>query len=437
MPAAPGANPALVRALRKAAGRLIPFLLLLYILAFLDRVNIGFAKQAFLRSTGLSEAAYAFGAGVFFAGYALLEIPSTLLMMRVGPRAWFCRIMVSWGLISAAMMFARSAGSFYLLRFLLGVAEAGFFPGVICYLAAWFPAGSRGRMLGLFYFGAPLAQILGGPLSGWLLDRNGVAGLQGWQWLFLVEGLLAAGAGMAAFWMLANRPEEARWLSPAECWALRAALTAEEAKSEGTQPASAGSFLGDGRIWYFGLVYGLIQMSVYGVTFYLPSEVARLLGREAGLIVGLVTAIPWVCALAAAYLVPRLAGASSRRAAVAAAALAGSAIGIAAAAADQPAVALAGFCLAAAGFIGAQPIFWTFPAAEFSGRRAAAGIALINSAGAVGSFLAPNLKTWAETAWASPRAGLITLAATTFLAAGLMSRLPARLRQEAAQADRS
>jgi MFS family permease len=180
----------------------------MYVLSFLDRANLGFAKQAFQVDTGLTNAMFAFGAGIFFLGYSLFEIPSNLIMHRVGARGWMCRIMVTWGIVSSAMMFAKTETMFYLLRFLLGVAEAGFFPGIILYLTYWYPSKVRGRAFGLFYFGAPLAFIFGGPLSGLLLDFDGFAGLKGWQWMFLVEGLLATVTGIWAFWYLDNKPTD-------------------------------------------------------------------------------------------------------------------------------------------------------------------------------------------------------------------------------------
>ncbi len=412
--------PLLRTAVRKAGWRLVPFLLLLYILAFLDRVNISYAKQAFLRDTGLSESAYAFGAGIFFAAYALFEIPSNLALSRVGARRWIGATMILWGLISAAMMLAHTAPVFYALRFLLGAAEAGFFPGMIWYMSSWFPAATRGGIFGVFYFGAPLAQIFGGPLCGLLLGIDHAAGFRGWQWMFLIEGALAVAVGAIACLYLTSRPAEARWLEPGERAVLEAQLAAEEAGKEGGEAHSVLPAFVQGRVWRLGLIYGLIQMSVYGVTFYLPSEVSALLGRNIGLVVSLVSAIPWVCALGAAFVVPRLARWNGRRGLTAGLSLTVAAVGIALSATPHATLGLVALSLAAAGFIGAQPIFWTFPADELSGPSAAGGIALINSIGAVGGFLAPNLKVWAEHVSGSPRAGALALATTTLLGAILL-----------------
>ncbi|WP_240157033.1 MFS transporter [Burkholderia sp. Ap-962] len=327
-------------------------------MAFLDRANLGFAKSQFQLDTGLSDAAYAFGAGIFFIGYALVEVPSNLMLERFGARLWMCRIMVSWGLVSAATAFVRGETAFYLLRFLLGVAEAGFFPGVILYLSYWFPQRSRGKALGLFYFGAPIAFVLGSPLSGLLLELHGAAGLRGWQWLFLVEGLLASLVGVAAWFRLDDRPRDARWLPPAQRELLAATLEAEDRLKREHGPASVGQALADRRVLGFGAIYLLIQMSVYGVVFYLPSQVASLMGRQLGFTVGLVAALPWLCALLAAYWVPVQADRHGRHRAIAAATLAISAAGIAASvASSQPVLSLVALCFAAAGFI-AEYLGW-------------------------------------------------------------------------------
>lgn len=417
-------DPVAARAVRKAAWRLLPFLFLLYIAAFLDRANIGFAKASFLADTGLSNGAYAFGAGIFFAGYAFLEVPSNLIMHRVGARLWMCRIMVTWGLISAAMMFAWNEAIFYTLRFLLGVAEAGFFPGVILYLTYWFPASLRGRMIGYFYFGAPLALIVGGPVSGLLLKLDETWGLTGWQWMFLVEGLLASVLGLWTYWWLVNRPADAAWLSAEEKRSLQRVLDLEETNKLHHGPHRILSALTHPRVLYFCLLYMIIQVSVYGVTFYLPSQVSRLLQRDAGLVFGLVTAIPWSCALLAVWLAPRFAEITGRRRATAGTCLVVAAIGISMSVSGQPTTALAGLSLAAAGFIAAQPVFWTFPTGELGGAPAAGAIALINSFGALGGFIAPNVKNLAEEALRSESAGLYLLAVATLCGALLAFLIP-------------
>jgi sugar phosphate permease len=410
-------------AVRRAKARLIPFLFLMYVLAFLDRANIGFAKQAFQASTGVSNAAYALGAGLFFVTYAALEVPSNLILHRVGARVWMARIMVTWGLVSAAMCLVRGEASFYALRLALGAAEAGFFPGVILYLTYWFPEAERGRIFGLFYFGAPAAFIAGGPLSGLLLDLHGRLGLAGWQWMFVVEGLLAIAVGVWAWFFLTDRPADAAWLSEGERAALKAELDREaEARRQADRTAFAKA-LTDGRVWLFVAIYFLIQMSVYGLTFFLPTQVARLVGRDVGFVVGMVTALPWICAIAATFALTRAGDRTGAHRGLAAAALAASALGLAVSARSPPLVALAALCLAASGFIAAQPLFWTFPTRRLGGTAAAAGFALVNALGALGGFVAPNLKTWADARFASPAAGLYLLAATTALGALLILTL--------------
>ncbi len=410
----------LSRAIRRARRRLLPFLLLMYVVAFLDRANIGFVKQQFQISVGISETAFAWGAGLFFLSYALFEIPSNLILHRVGARIWMCRIMVTWGMVSVATMFVRGPVSFYCLRLLLGFAEAGFFPGVILYLTYWFPNRVRGRIMGQFYFGAPLAFIFGGPLSGLLLTMHGKAGLHGWQWMFLVEGSLAVAVGVWAFWYLSDRPRDASWLSDVERPELEKALAEEEDVRRAHGPAAFLAALRDPRLFHFGAIYFLIQMSVYGVVFYLPSEVAGILGKRMGLEVGIVSALPWACALAAVIWIPWWADRMQRPRVLAASVLAISGVASAAFLAPNGVVALAAICVAASGFIAVQPVFWTFPTGYLAGTAAAGGIAVINTLGALGGFVAPNIKVWADRHFGFPAAGLYVLAGFTLLAAGLI-----------------
>ena len=413
------------RAIARARRRLIPFLLLMYVASFLDRANIGFAKPALQRSTGISEAGYALGAGLFFLTYALLEVPSNLIMHRVGARVWMSRIMVTWGLASAATMFVTGEKSFCLLRLLLGATEAGFFPGVILYLTYWFPNRSRGQILGLFYLGAPLAFIFGGPLSGVLLDLHGKGSLQGWQWMFLVEGLLAVAGGIWAYWYLDNKPANAGWLPAAEKAALLAELSAEEQERRAHGPSVFFAVLADVRVMRFALIYFLIQMGVYGVVFYLPSEIATLLGRSVGLQVGLVSAVPWICALTTVLWLPRVADRYHSHRLLASLTLAVAGLASAAFPTHGSTVALLALCIAASGFIAVQPLFWTFPTGYLAGSAAAGGIAMINALGALGGFVAPNIKVWADVHFGSQSAGLYVLAGTTLIGAlliGFVSR---------------
>ena len=407
----------LSRSIAQARKRLLPFLLLMYVVSFLDRTNVAFAKQALQSSRGISEAAYALGAGLFFLTYALFEIPSNLLMYKIGARIWLARIMVAWGLISAATMFVAGDKSFYCLRLLLGAAEAGFFPGVILYFTYWFPNKSRGQVLGVFYFAAPLSFIVGSPLSGFLLGMRPVLGLQGWQWMFLIEGLFAVAVGVAVFWILKDGPADAPWLSDAEKHQLLKTLRSQEAERRAHGLSSPVQLLRSPRVLYFSVTYFLIQVGVYGVIFYLPTEVASILGRKVGPEVGLVSAIPWICAIIATFWLSRVADRYSSHRLLASLGLVASGCAILAAPLSGMGIALLALCIAASGYIAAQPLFWTFPTGYLSGASAAAGIAMINSFGNIGGFVAPNIKVAAETHFRSSLAGPVSLASLTFLGA--------------------
>ena len=429
MPADPAT---LDRAVRRSVRRLMPWLLLMYVFSFLDRTNIGFAKNALQADAGIGDYAYAWGAGIFSIGYALVEIPSNLAMRRLGARVWMARIMISWGLISAAMMFVTGPRSFYLLRVLLGLAEGGFFPGVMFFLTLWFPESRRASITGLFYFGAPISFVVGGPISGLLLDADGFLGLHGWQLMFAVDGLLAALAGVLIFFTLDNRPADAKWLPDDEREALSAACAAEETARLAHGPRGLAAALATPRLWYFAAIYVLIQMCVAGVTYYLPSQIGALLGRRVGFDVSLVTAIPWACAMLASFVIPRLADRLGQRRVVAGATLLACAIGTAASATAGPALGLIALCIAVAGFIAVQPIFWTFPMSALGGTAAAGGLAFINMSTFISGIAAPQLRVWADVTF-GPGCGLYALGLTTLLGAlmifglGLMPRQPAVL----------
>ena len=379
-------------ATKKVFKRLIPFLLLMYVIAFLDRSNVSFAQQEFEVDFGISAAAYAFGAGLFFVGYAIFEVPSNLLLHKVGARWWLARIMVSWGIIATLFMFIQGPISFYILRFLLGVAEAGFFPGVILYLTYWVPARHLSQARGYFYMGIALAGILGNPLSGSLLELNGVFGLRGIQWMFMVEGLIAVVVGIWAYYYLTDRPEHATWLPDDEREALMETIDAEDtAKAEGHGPQRVLAALGNWRVWYFALIYFCIQIAVYGMTFFLPTQVVAITGQKLGFAASLVTAIPWAFALIAVAIFPRIADRTRKHRLIGSTLLLVTAFGIVISGAlrDNPVLAVAGLCLAAMGFVSMQPIFWTLPTEYMTGYAAAAGIGLVNSLGNLGGFLAP------------------------------------------------
>lgn len=430
------------RAIRRATWRLVPFLILMYMMAYLDRANIGFAKEAYQATTGISDAVFAFAAGIFFLTYAAFEVPSNLVLHRVGARVWMARIMVTWGLVAAAMAFAHGETSFSVIRLLLGAAEAGFFPGAILFMTYWFPARARGRVMGLFYFGSPLALMLGGPISGVLLDLDGLFGLHGWQLMFLIEGLLASAVGIWAYFYLCDRPSEARWMPADEREALSRAIAAEEREKQAAGRVGFRAVLTDPRLLHFAAIYFLIQISGYGVAFYLPTQVGALLGMKVGLLVGLVSAIPWACAIVAATVWPGLAVRTGYRRSFAFVSLLGIAAGLVISANAPPALAIAALCLTTMGIITSQPIFWTFPTGYFGGAAAAGGIAAINAIGNLGGFFAPNVKTAVEEGFQSTAAGLYVLAAAglaaallvTLLRPGAGPRADVRLREAAVRA---
>ena len=411
---------------KKTRVRLVPFMLMLYILAFLDRSNIGFAKQSYMLDTGLSEHAFALGAGIFFAAYAFLGIPANLLMRKIGAKTWIGWTTIVWGLVSCGMAVADTEWKFLLIRTLLGAAEAAFFPGMIYLTSQWFPQKNRGEIMGLFYMGAPLAFTLGSPLSGALLEMHGFMGHPGWFWMFVIEGFLAVAAGVFTFSYLDDTPETASFLTEDEKRTLVSVLHSEES-AKGT--ASLSDAVKNPGVWHLAIIYMIIQISVYGLIFYLPTQVAALIGEKVGFKASLVAAIPWIAALFGTYLIPKYSDKTGERKYTAALTLLAAGLGIGVSALSGPAVAIIALCFAAVGFIAVQPVFWTIPTNLLTGAALAAGIGFINMFGAFGGFLAPNIKAHADSFFGNGTAGLLTLAIITII--GSFAILLLNLRRKA------
>ncbi len=414
-------------ALRQVTRRLIPFLFVLYVANYLDRVNVSFAALQMNRDLGLSASAYGLGAGMFFLGYCLFQVPSNLLLVRVGARRWIAGLMVAWGAIASTTMAIRSAGEFYALRFALGVVEAGFFPGVILYLTHWFPAAERARAAARFMTAIPISGVLGGPVSGALLALDGRGGLAGWQWLFLLEGLPSVLLGLAVFRYLPDRPAEARWLPPEERAWLVTRLAAEQAAAARPATVALGRALASPLVWRLGALYFLIVAGLYGQGLWLPQLIK---GRAAlsDLGVGFLAAVPALAAAAAMVVVAAHSDRTGERPLHVAGALAAGAAGfaLAAPAAGAPVLATLALSLAAAGFTSALGPFWSLPPMFLRGTAAAAGIALINALGNAAGFVSPYLVGLVKDATGSFAGALLAFA--LFMAEG--AALAAGVRRE-------
>ena len=394
---------------------------ILYFVAFIDRVNVGFAKDAMQLDIGLSDSAFALGAGIFFAAYALFGIPANLILNKIGAQKWLSITTVIWGVLSAMTGFVTNETQFIVLRFLLGLGEAGFYPGILLLASIYFPNKVRGSVIGIFVLGVPLALTLGSPLSGALLELHGWMGRPGWFWMFVIEGLPAAVIGIFAFFWLDDSPEKARFLTAEEKKALTEQLASENAKTETTSVLSA---LKNIKVWHLALIYGTIQISVYGLMFFLPSQVASLMGQSLGFKASLVAAIPWACSAFGVYYIPRLADKNpSRRVAISVMCMLAAAVGLALSAFASPVFAIAALCLSAVGFLSVQPVFWTFPPQLLSGPALAAGIGFCTTMGAFCSFLAPIIRVEMDKLMNSNTAGIITLAVITVGCALLIALL--------------
>ncbi len=411
---------------RKVSWRLLPLLLLCYLVAYLDRVNVGFAKLQMATDLHLSDAVYGLGAGIFFFGYFLFEVPSNLILHRVGARLWIARIMITWGIISALTMFITTPTMFYVMRFLLGVAEAGFFPGVILYLTYWYPAHRRGRMTTWFMTAIALSGVVGGPISGFILKTfDGANGWHGWQWLLLLEGLPSVIVGIIVLFALEDRIANARWLTADERQLLKRNIDAEDATKE---DLPLGAVLLSPRVWLMSLIYFSFVIGLYGVSFWLPT-IIKATGVTDAFIIGLLSAVPFAVAVVTMLIVARSADKRrERRWHVALPGIA-AAIGLVLSVtwAHETALAMAALTLATAGIITCLPLFWSLPTAFLAGAGAAAGIAMVNSIGNLAGFLGPYAIGWLKQATGVNDSGMYLLAAFMVLGALLALSVPARL----------
>lgn len=399
--------------------RLLPFLFMLYIVAYLDRINVGFAALQMQEQLKFTDTVYGLGAGMFFAGYFFFQVPSNLMLERVGARRWIAGLMVLWGIISSSMIFVVGPRSFYGLRFLLGAAEAGFYPGVIYYLRNWFPADARARTVAWFMTAATLSGVVGGPISGALLSLHNLGGLAGWQWLFLIEGLPAIVLGIVVLFFLTNRPHEAHWLPEEQRVWLIDTLERERVSLEKAGAAHVLAAFGNPRIWLFAFVYFGLNTVSYGMGLWLPSLIKSLSGIS-NFTIGVLSAIPYIVASIAMVLI----GAHSdrtgeRRWHVAGCAFAGAAALLLAAYSSSITLSIAAISVAVLGVFSMVGPFWTMPTSFLSGTAAATGIALINSVGNLGGFFGPYIIGLVRTSTGEFRGGLLVVG-TTLALSGLV-----------------
>ena len=407
--------------------RLIPFVMLLYFIAYLDRVNVGFAALTMNTDLGFSGTVYGIGAGVFFIGYALFEVPSNIFLHKVGARVWIARIMITWGLLSAGMAFVQGPVSFYIMRFLLGAAEAGFFPGIILYLTYWFPAKQRGKAIGLFMVAIPLSAMIGAPISSALLGVEGY-GLKGWQWMFLIEAGPAILLGLAVLAYMTDRPEKARWLTADQRAWLAATMEAERTSIAGDHgQKSLKAALLDRKVLGFAFVYFCVVMGSYTLGFWLP-QMIKSFGTLSNFEIGMATAVVNFFAVVAMIFWTRHADAKQERIVHFAAAVivAAVAFGVCAATLATPVIAMVALTFAAIGIFSALPSFWALPTSFLTGVGAAAGIALINSIGNLAGYLGPFAMGYLKDTTGSYSSGLVIVAVLLAGAAGSVLLLARR-----------
>ncbi|NUF30349.1 MFS transporter [Acinetobacter oleivorans] len=414
-------------AYRKIAFRLMPFLMLCYFCAYLDRVNVGFAKLQMMSDLQFSEAVYGLGAGIFFIGYFLCEVPSNIVLHKVGARRWIARIMITWGILSGCFAFVQTEWQFYALRFLLGVAEAGLAPGLLLYLTYWFPSYRRARMTVLWFIAIPISGMIGGPLSGLIMDRmSGVHGWFGWQWMFLIEAIPTVLVGLLVLAVLKDSVQDANWLTQEEKNLVKQELAQDNQHKEGH--ASVKEFIADKRLWLLAGIYFCVVMGQYAITFWLPTLI-RNSGISDNWHIGLLTSLPYMCAI----LVMILAGRSGdhfqeRRWHLIIPMCAGAiALTFATLFASNLTLSLICLCIAASGVLTASSLFWMLPTNFLGGVSAAAGIAAVNSFANLAGFCSPYLIGWVTTNTGSNAIGMFLITAVLIFGASLVLRVPAKL----------
>ncbi len=413
------------RTVRKVLARLIPFIVVLYVFNYLDRVNVSFAKLTMNADLGFSESVYGWGAGIFFIAYFVFEVPSNLIMQRVGARLWLARIMITWGLISSAMMFIRGPYSFYTLRFLLGAAEAGFAPGILLYLTYWLPLRHQAKAVAWFLTATALSGLVGSPLAGWLLRLDGAAllgrPLAGWQWLFFLEGIPSVLGGIAILWLLPDRHDQARWLHADECRWLSREIETDRRQRESHGHTSLAAAFTNPTVWLLNVTYCTIMFAFQGMNYWLATVVKQVTGLTDNLHVGLITSLPFAAAMVAMVMVGRHSDRTGeRRWHVAGCCLVGAAGLVACTLARSPVPAIVALCVAAAGIWSILGPFWALPPTFLGGTAAAAGIAIINSMGNLGGgLLGPYVMGVLQDKTASYRSGLLIMAVSLMLAAVL------------------
>ncbi|MBJ9421156.1 MFS transporter [Acinetobacter oleivorans] len=414
-------------AYRKIAFRLMPFLMLCYFCAYLDRVNVGFAKLQMMSDLQFSEAVYGLGAGIFFIGYFLCEVPSNIVLHKVGARRWIARIMITWGILSGCFAFVETEWQFYTLRFLLGVAEAGLAPGLLLYLTYWFPSYRRARMTVLWFIAIPISGMIGGPLSGLIMDRmSGVHGWFGWQWMFLIEAIPTVLVGLLVLAVLKDSVQDANWLTQDEKNLVKQELAQDNQHKEGH--ASVKEFIADKRLWLLAGIYFCVVMGQYAITFWLPTLI-RNSGISDNWHIGLLTSLPYMCAIVVMILAGRSGDHFQERRWHLIIPMCAGAIALTFATlfASNLTLSLICLCIAASGVLTASSLFWMLPTNFLGGVSAAAGIAAVNSFANLAGFCSPYLIGWVTTNTGSNAIGMFLITAVLIFGASLVLRVPAKL----------